>query len=100
MKRISMAGLGLLTIWSCTAQSTPWVLPGNGGTFPSTDFVGTTDNNQLVFRTDNLFRIRVNATETYPTLGGFSSVPANGFTLISPDNTFLGNPQLARVFHK
>jgi hypothetical protein len=38
-----------------------WELAGNGGTAPATDFVGTTDFNDLRFRTDNTFRFGVTA---------------------------------------
>lgn len=76
---------------NASAQVTPWELPGNTGTDPSTDFVGTTDNFELVFRTDDLFRFRLNKTETYGTLGGFTNVSANGFALISPSDNFINN---------
>jgi hypothetical protein len=39
------------------AQS--WSLSGNAGTAPSTNFIGTTDNKALVFRTKNIERIRI-----------------------------------------
>jgi uncharacterized protein YaiE (UPF0345 family) len=42
--------------------STAWSLLGNAGTNPSTNFLGTTDNQALVFRTSNIERVRVGAT--------------------------------------
>ena len=90
MKRQLFAAASLLLMINATAQA-PWVLPGNAGTDPADDFVGTTDNRELVFRTDDLFRFRLNKTETYGTLGGFTNVPANGFALISPKSNFINN---------
>jgi len=40
------------------------------------------------FYTAQLFRARINPTRTF-SLNGFTNAPAHGFTLISPDNTFL-----------
>ena len=40
-----------------TAQT--WSLPGNAGINPALDFIGTTDNNPLVFRTNNNERMRL-----------------------------------------
>ncbi|MBI5541603.1 MAG: tail fiber domain-containing protein [Bacteroidia bacterium] len=36
-----------------------WSLMGNGGTIPGTDFIGTYDVNDLVFKTNNTERIRI-----------------------------------------
>lgn len=41
------------------APSNDWALLGNAGTNPSTNFLGTTDNQSLVFRTNNTERVRV-----------------------------------------
>jgi len=38
-----------------------WLTLGNAGTNPSTHFVGTTDNKDLVFRTNNTERMRITA---------------------------------------
>lgn len=38
---------------------TDWRLIGNAGTDPTTHFLGTTDNQPLVFRTDNIERMRL-----------------------------------------
>ncbi len=44
------------------AISTAWGLSGNGGTNPSTHFIGTSDNNDLVFRTNNVQQALFTAT--------------------------------------
>ena len=52
---LGIALTGLLNFTS-TAQ---WKLTGNSGTNSSNNFVGTTDNKDLVFRTNNSERIRI-----------------------------------------
>ena len=44
---------------SLTAQSQNWLLIGNGTTNPATNFIGTTDVNDLVFRTNSIERLRI-----------------------------------------
>jgi len=39
-----------------------WKLSGNSGTDPTTDFLGTADSQDLVFRTDNTERMRLTST--------------------------------------
>lgn len=40
-------------------QSNFWSLTGNTGTNPATNFLGTTDNNRLVFRTNNTEKVTI-----------------------------------------
>lgn len=49
------------TIWVMftTKPSTDWTIEGNTGTDPNTNFVGTTDGNDFVTRTNNTERMRV-----------------------------------------
>lgn len=56
---------GNVLMWTGTAW-TPvdtlgdfWALKGNAGTNPATNFVGTTDNQDLVFRTNNTEKVRI-----------------------------------------
>lgn len=51
------------TIWTklITGTSDDWALLGNAGTDPATNFVGTTDAQDLVIRTDNTEQMRVEA---------------------------------------
>ena len=46
------------TNWT-PSNGTFWNLLGNAGTSPATNFLGTTDNNDLVFRTNNTEKMRV-----------------------------------------
>ena len=42
------------------------------------------------FYTTDIFRARINPRVQYPLLNTFPNIPADGFTLITPDNGFLG----------
>lgn len=44
------------------AGNTTWSTSGNSGTNPTNDFIGTTDGQDLVFRTNNLEALRVSQT--------------------------------------
>jgi hypothetical protein len=46
-------------------------------------------NERIQWYTDGIFRMLLNQTLTYGTLGGFNTVPANGFALITPSTLFL-----------
>ena len=58
---------------SSAITSTAWSLTGNSGTTPGTNFIGTTDNNDLVFKTNNAEHMRL-------TSGGYLGI---GTTTIS-----------------
>jgi len=53
-----------------------WLLGGNAGTDPSTQFIGTTDNNDLVFKVNNTQAGRIN-TSNSNTSFGIQSMIAN-----------------------
>lgn len=67
-------GAGVVSWVTPSVASASWNLNGNTGTNPTTNFLGTLDNQPLVFRTNNLDRVRIGAN-------GYMSV--NG-----PLNTF------------
>lgn len=56
--QLSISALFLITVLTTNAQS--WSLTGNSGTNPNTNFLGTTNNKTLVFRTNNIERMRIN----------------------------------------
>ncbi|HQV01377.1 MAG TPA: SprB repeat-containing protein, partial [Bacteroidia bacterium] len=62
-----------------------WTMTGNAGTNPSNQFIGTTDNKDLVFKTNNSERLRVNAN------GGvkINSLSGNGTQLLLVDDNGL-----------
>jgi hypothetical protein len=46
-----------------TFSQTDWHITGNAGTNAATNFVGTTDNKPLSFRTNNAIRMRINTNK-------------------------------------
>lgn len=58
MKKLTLLVLGLAFVAVAGAQS--WSLTGNAGTNPSTNFLGTTDNQPLLFRTFNTYSGEIN----------------------------------------
>ncbi|MDW8075961.1 MAG: tail fiber domain-containing protein [Bacteroidota bacterium] len=53
------SGVVRLRSASSLASSTAWSLTGNSGTNPATNFLGTTDGQPLVIRTNNAERLRI-----------------------------------------
>jgi hypothetical protein len=55
-------GTPTVPVWViATATNSGWDLAGNSGTNPATNFIGTTDNQPLVVRTNNTEKVRVTA---------------------------------------
>jgi hypothetical protein len=81
-------GLGFTT--TDTARwSNMWSLNGNTGTNPASHFIGTTDNQDVVFRANNVASGRIGITSN--TAFGYSANPSNTGT----SNTAIGNQSLA-----
>lgn len=60
--KILMAGLlGLSSLCSETVMAQTWSLTGNAGTNAGTNFIGTTDNIALRFRTNNSIRMSISS---------------------------------------
>ena len=69
---------------SASASSNSWLLTGNAGTSSATNYVGTTDLQDLVMKTNNTERLRVYSGVTSDNLianitGG--DIQVNGITL-------------------
>ncbi len=47
---------------AAAAGAQAWSLTGNAGTTPGVNFLGTTDNKTLVFKTNNTGRMRITNT--------------------------------------
>lgn len=78
---VTDASTGVLKMISASAF-TPyyWGVKGNPGTNSSTNFLGTTDSNDLVFRTNNIERVRINGNGYVgiglpSNSGGYGSTP-------------------------
>lgn len=54
-------GAGTLSWQTPSATAASWLLGGNAATNPTTQFLGTTDAQDLVFRTNNIVRARISA---------------------------------------
>ncbi|MBL7944115.1 MAG: hypothetical protein JNM00_15195, partial [Flavobacteriales bacterium] len=65
--------------WAPAAISvaTGWGLEGNAGTNPADDFLGTTDNQRLIFRTNNSFSGSIDPDYPYCTSLGYQSLISN-----------------------
>jgi hypothetical protein len=71
-------GVSTLTLTQGAATSTAsipsatnyaWGISGNAGTNPSTNFLGTTDNKDLIFRTNSTERMRISGTTGFVGIG-------------------------------
>ena len=66
------------TQWTPSTLSTPaaaWLLTGNSGTSPATNFIGTTDNVALAFKVNNVLSGKIETT-TYNTSFGYQALQA------------------------
>ncbi|MBS1546721.1 MAG: hypothetical protein JSU02_05015 [Bacteroidetes bacterium] len=92
--------MGAMALVACRVTGQTSVL-GNNGT--ASNFLGWDANPAnnfplqirhdgswpIDFWTSQSFRARINPRMTYPSLNSFMNIPADGFTLITPDNGFL-----------
>lgn len=86
MRHTAMA---LILMVSAAESAGQWSTTGNTATNPTTNYLGTTDANALVLRTNALQRFRLNNTITYPNVNGFLNVNADGNLLITPNNNYI-----------
>jgi len=69
-----------------SSQTNDWALLGNAGTNPATNFVGTTDNQSLVFRTNNVERYRITTSgQLQANQNGAAAAPV--YTWLNDNNT-------------
>lgn len=54
-------GVTAQTVDLSSLTDNDWSIAGNSGTNPSTNFIGTTDNQDLAFRTNNIEKVRITA---------------------------------------
>ena len=66
-----------------------WLLGGNSGTNPGAQFIGTTDNQPFVFRTNNIERMRL---DSLGSLGLGTSAPAARLDVRGGENPAVGAP--------
>jgi len=81
------------TAWGATTASTGWNLTGNAGTTPGTNFIGTTDNKDVIFKRNGVQSGLLNANNTSfgvsslnPSTTGNNNV-ATGFNALAANTT-------------
>ena len=75
------------TQWIATVNSGDfWKLTGNAGTTPATNFVGTTDNQDLVLKTNSTEKVRVSASGAV----GINQPAPNSTSILDIRSTTLG----------
>jgi hypothetical protein len=85
------------------SSSSAWALMGNAGTNPSNNFIGTTDNQPLVFKINNTEKLRLtnngrlvfynNNSQTYSNnlyIGGGNEIPSNNAGGVNWANVAVG----------
>ena len=83
------------TAWSNLSKGEGWAFDGNSGTSSGTDFIGTTDAQDLDFRTNNVNRMRLTQSGQIEVLNTGSSVfvgegAGNSDDLSANQNVFVG----------
>jgi len=97
MKHTNTKFLAVLILCAATfsVKAQNWLLTGNAGTNPNTQFVGTTDLKALVFRTNKIERMRIQSggkigIGTIAPDARFTVAVGGGVTLSSTDSFLLG----------
>ena len=90
-------GAGVVSWSAAAAENDPmaWLKTGNAGTVNGTNFIGTTDNQALDFRTNNIIRTRITTKGQIETLNTGNSVFVGEGAGANDDltdnrNTFIG----------
>ncbi len=89
-------GQALIITGGVPAWGTPasgWLLLGNAGTNPATNFLGTTDAQPLVIRTNNIERFRINAAGEV----GIGTTAVAGYSLHVAGTAGTANVRLGSV---
>jgi hypothetical protein len=70
---------GTVTCEAIPGPFSGWMLSGNSGTTPGTNFIGTSDNQALEFKVNNTRALRIEPDATSPNIiGGFSGNSVTG----------------------
>ncbi len=90
MKTFSILTLAvILSAFYAISHAQSWELNGNSTIDPNDDFVGTTDDNALRFRTDNTFRMGLTGVDGF--LGINTTTPAARFHMVDGAFVVSGN---------
>jgi hypothetical protein len=74
-----------LPLSTFAASSDNWSITGNSGTNSATNFIGTTGNNSLSFRTNNIQRIKIDS------ITGNVAIGQDTFDLINPEKLVINS---------
>lgn len=85
-KLLLLAFIAMSSLW----MNAQWYEFGNSGLNENNDFLGTTDNDGVTFRTDDLMRMRLYKQQTN-TINNFPLIDQSGFVAISGDPNFFPN---------
>lgn len=93
---------GTIALLSDINTGNYWSLAGNTGTTPGTDFIGTTDNKDLIFKANNIQRLRIDSTygdiytdTSFRAIGVDTSIQAfNGSVGIMIANDYILKPYI------
>jgi hypothetical protein len=88
-------GAGTAPVWQPLSSlvTNAWLLTGNAGTNPATNFLGTTDAQPLVIRTNNTewMRVTANGNVGIGTTGPGAKLEVAGAIKVPPEGTLLFN---------
>jgi trimeric autotransporter adhesin len=93
-KILTSNGAGLATWSSSVPASNAWLLTGNSGTNPSTNFIGTIDAQDVVLRANNVEKLRVLQSSANIMLDNDFTVWRGSWSIIS--NVAVGTSALKR----
>ncbi|MEC4004014.1 tail fiber domain-containing protein [Flavobacterium sp. SUN052] len=85
-KVLTSDALGNAT-WQSSSAANGWSLTGNSGTNPATNFIGTTDNNDLIFKRSNLISGRIEAQNTSFGFGALNTASTGLYNLAIGNNS-------------
>jgi hypothetical protein len=83
---LTMSGTDI--VWQAPTPS-GWSLSGNTGTNPATQFIGTTDNQDLVFKRNNIESFRLSGASS--TLTSTNDISVNGIRIGRGSGNILTN---------
>jgi len=93
---LTSAGAGVPATWAAAGSGSGWQLTGNGGTTAGTNFVGTTDLVDLVFKTNGAENMRILNTSGRVGIG--TTAPNKKFHVVG-DSRFEGYTTLNNNFY-
>jgi hypothetical protein len=82
---------GTIALLSDINPGNTWNVVGNAGTTAGTNFIGTTDNEDLVFKTNNVERLRIDNIGNITALNGCNSINDTEAIFFASDSSYIGS---------